>query len=146
MYQFANGLEDRNYAGKIVNATKAIITGLYPTDPDFKYPARLESGSEKIIQEANAVSLERLLQEFRIKWGIIDIISSAQMRVLFSRHRYGIQDLDDTGQIQDIIAKASSDYKILSHDADVQALSKIKYRNKLREAIYKLADELAENQ
>ena len=68
------------------------------------------------------------------------------MRVLFSRHRYGIQDLDDTGQIQDIIAKASSDYKILSHDADVQALSKIKYRNKLREAIYKLADELAENQ
>lgn len=146
LYQFANGLEDRNYAGKIVNATKAIITGLYPTDPDFKYPARLESGSEKIIQEANAVSLERLLQEFRIKWGIIDIISSAQMRVLFSRHRYGIQDLDDTGQIQDIIAKASSDYKILSHDADVQALSKIKYRNKLREAIYKLADELAENQ
>ena len=92
------------------------------------------------------MSLERLLQEFRIKWGIIDIISSAQMRVLFSRHRYGIQDLDDTGQIQDIIAKASSDYKILSHDADVQALSKIKYRNKLREAIYKLADEVAENQ
>lgn len=146
LYQFANGLEDRNYAGQIVNATKAIITGLYPSDPDFKYPAYLESGSEKIIQEANAVSLERLLQEFRIKWGIIDIISSAQMRVLFSRHRYGIQDLDDTGQIQDIIAKASSDYKILSHDADVQALSKIKYRNKLREAIYKLADELAENQ
>lgn len=146
LYQFANGLEDRNYAGKIVNATKAIITGLYPTDPDFKYPARLESGSEKIIQEANAVSLERLLQEFRIKWGIIDIISSAQMKVLFSRHRYGIQDLDDTGQIQDIIAKASSDYKILAHDADVQALSKIKYRNKLREAIYTLADKLTENQ
>ena len=146
LYQFANGLEDRNYAGKIVNATKAIITGLYPTDPDFKYPARLESGSEKIIQEANAVSLERLLQEFRIKWGIIDIISSAQMKVLFSRHRYGIQDLDDTGQIQEIIAKASSDYKILAHDADVQALSKIKYRNKLREAIYTLADKLAENQ
>ncbi len=146
LYQFANGLEDRNYAGKIVNATKAIITGLYPTDPDFKYPARLESGSEKIIQEANAVSLERLLQEFRIKWGIIDIISSAQMKVLFSRHRYGIQDLDDTGQIQEIIAKASSDYKILAHDADVQALSKIKYRNKLREAIYTLADKLTENQ
>lgn len=146
LYQFANGLEDRNYAGKIMNATKAIITGLYPTDPDFKYPARLESGSEKIIQEANAVSLERLLQEFRIKWGIIDIISSAQMKVLFSRHRYGIQDLDDTGQIQEIIAKASSDYKILAHDADVQALSKIKYRNKLREAIYTLADKLTENQ
>lgn len=146
LYQFANGLEDRNYAGKIVNATKAIITGLYPTDPNFKYPARLESGSEKIIQEANAVSLERLLQEFRIKWGIIDIISSAQMKVLFSRHRYGIQDLDDTGQIQEIIAKASSDYKILAHDADVQALSKIKYRNKLREAIYTLADKLTENQ
>lgn len=44
---------------------------------------------------------------------------SAQMRELFSRHRFGLQDLDDTGQIRDIIAGASSDYKTMTHDEEV---------------------------
>ncbi|MBE5965608.1 MAG: type I restriction endonuclease subunit R [Lachnospiraceae bacterium] len=139
--QFANGLEDRNYAIKIMNAVIAIMKGYFTVD---EYPAKI-SDSEQIIQVANNVSLDRHFQDFRIKWGIIDIISSKEMRELFSRHRYGLQDLDDTGQIRDIIAKASVDYKTLSHDEEVQALSKIKYRNGLREAIYELADELAEN-
>lgn len=143
--KFANGLEDRNYAMKIMNAAMAIIKGYYPPEgTNFKYPVKL-CDSEQIIQAANNVSLDRLFLDFRVKWGITDIITSAQMRELFSRHRYGLQDLDDTGQIRDIIAKASMDYKTLSHSEDVQALSKIKYRNGLREAIYELADELVEN-
>lgn len=144
--QFANGLEDRNYAEKIKNAATAILTGLYPANPDFKYPARLDSGSEMIIQEANNVSIDRLLQDFRIKWGIIDVITSTQMRELFERHRWGAQDLDNTGQLRDIIARASVNYKELSHDKDVQVLSRIKYRNSLRDAIYELADELTERE
>lgn len=143
--KFANGLEDRNYAMKIMNAAMAIIKGYYPPEgTNFKYPVKL-CDSEQIIQAANNVSLDRLFLDFRVKWGITDIITSAQMRELFSRHRYGLQDLDDTGQIRDIIAKASMDYKTLSHSEDVQALSKIKYRNGLREAIYELANELVEN-
>lgn len=145
IYQFANGLEDRGYAGKIINAADAIAKGLYPTDPNFKYPAKLDTGSEQIIQEASDVSLDRLLQEFRIKWGLIDVVTSAKMRMLFDRHRYGVQDLDDTGQIRDIVGKGSKDYAALSHDKEVQSLSRIKYRNKLREAIYELADRLVEN-
>lgn len=143
--QFANSLDDRNYAEKIKNAATAIITGQYPTDPDFKYPAKLDNGSEKIIMEANNVSVDRMLQEFRIKWGIVDVITSAQMREMFSRHKYGVQDLDDAGQIRDIIAQASVNYQQLSHDTKVQALSRIKYRNGLRDAIYGLADELTED-
>ncbi|WP_146549773.1 type I restriction endonuclease subunit R [Rummeliibacillus suwonensis] len=143
--QFANGLDDRNYATKIINAAVAIIKGHFPpAGSDFTYPAKLKD-SETIIQAANNVSLDRTFLDFRVKWGITDIITSAQMRELFSRHRYGMQDLDDTGQIRDIIAKASTDYKTLAHDEAVQKLSKIKYRNGLREAIYELADELAEN-
>ena len=57
----------------------------------------------------------------------------------------GKQDLDDTGQIKNIIAKASIKYKELAHNEKIQALSKIKYRNSLREAIYKLADEQVGN-
>ncbi|MNP72980.1 hypothetical protein D3C76_1696300 [compost metagenome] len=82
--------------------------------------------------------------DFRVKWGITEIITSAGMRELFSRHRYGLQDLDDTGQIRDIIAQASSNYMTLALDEGVQSLPKMKYRNGLRDAIYKLADELAE--
>ena len=73
------------------------------------------------------------------------IISSAEMKVLFERHRYGQRDLDDTGRIQDIIAKGSCNYTVLSHDKEVQELSRIRYRNGLRDAIYELADELADH-
>lgn len=143
--QFANGLDDRNYATKIMNAAIAIIKGHFPPEgSNFKYPVKL-SDSEQIIQAANNVSLDRMFLDFRVKWGITDIITSAQMCELFSRHRFGLQDLDDTGQIRDIIAQASSDYKTLAHDEEVQSLSKIKYRNGLREAIYELADGLVEN-
>lgn len=143
--QFANGLDDRNYAAKIMNATVAIIKGYFPpAGHDLKYPVKL-SDSEQIIQQANNVSLDRMFLDFRVKWGIADIITSAGMRELFSRHRYGLQDLDDTGQIRDIISQASTDYDTLAHDKKVQSLSKIKYRNGLREAIYELADELVES-
>lgn len=142
--QFANGLDDRNYATKIMNAATAIIKGHFPpAGSDFKYPVKL-SDSEHIIQQANNVSLDRRFLDFRVKWGITDIITSAQMRELFSRHRYGLQDLDDTGHIRDIIAQASSDYKTLAHDEKIQSLSKMKYRNGLRDAIYELADEMVE--
>ncbi|QWU16939.1 type I restriction enzyme, R subunit [Paenibacillus sophorae] len=142
--QFANGLDDRNYATKIMSAATAIIKGHFPpAGSNFKYPVKL-SDSEQIIQQAHNVSLDRMFLDFRVKWGIADIITSAGMRELFSRHRYGLQDLDDTGQIRDIIAQASADYTTLAHDAEVQSLSKIKYRNSLRDAIYELADEFAE--
>lgn len=142
---FANGLEDRNYATKIMNAAMAIIKGHFPPEgSNFKYPVKLKN-SEQIIQAANNVSLDRMFLDFRVKWGITDIITSAQIRELFSRHRYGMQDLDDNGQIRDIIAKATVNYKTLAHGEEIQALSKIKYRNSLREAIYELADELVES-
>ncbi|ASA25698.1 type I restriction endonuclease subunit R [Paenibacillus donghaensis] len=143
--QFANGLDDRHYATKIMNAATAIIEGHFPpAGSDFKYPVKLED-SELVIQQANNISLDRMFLDFRVKWGIADIITSAQMRELFSRHRYGLQDLDDTGQIRDIIAQASSNYALLSHDEKVQSLTKMKYRNGLRDAIYKLADELVKS-
>jgi len=143
--QFANGMDDRNYATKIINAAVAIAKGFFPPQGSgFKYPAKLND-SDSIILEANNVSLDRTFLDFRVKWGIADVLTSAQMRELFSLHHYGQQDLDDTGQLRKIIANASNSYKTLAHDEEVQGLPKIKYRNSLREAIYKLADELAES-
>ena len=141
--QFANGLEDRAYAARIIKAAEAIVKRLYPTDEaNLKYPFKLED-CEEVIQGANRASLDKTFVHFRVKWGITEIVSNAQMREMFARHQYSQQDLDDTGQIKAILAKAAESYKTIADDAEVQALSKIKYRNGLREAIYQLADELA---
>lgn len=143
--QFANGLDDRNYAAKILSAAVAIIKGHFPPKgSDTKYPVKLKN-SEEIIMRANNVNVDRQLLDFRNKWGITDIINSAQMREMFSQHKLGQLDLDDTKRISNIIAEASAGYKQLATDEGVQGLTKIKYRNGLRAAIYEVADEMAEN-
>ncbi len=142
--QFANGLDDRIYATKILNAADAIRKGEYPPEgADFTFPADLKD-CENVICAANTISVDRVFLNFRGKWGITDVITSAGMRGLFSSHHYGKQDLDDAGELSDIIKRASEEYKTMALDEDVQTLSKIKYRNGLREAIYKLADKMAE--
>jgi type I restriction enzyme R subunit len=143
--QFANGLEDRQYATRVVNAADAIARGEYPTEGSgFEYPAKLKNteDTDRVISRANTVTLDRLLQDFRIKWGLVDVISSTKMRALFSRHHYGLQDLDDMGEIRKIVAQGSSEYRTLAHDESIQRLTKIKYRSGLREALYDLADDL----
>lgn len=140
--QFANGLDDRNYASKIINAADSIAKGYFPpARSNFNYPARLQN-STQIIEDANNISLDRLLIDFKAQWGITDLINNAQMRTWFSRHRFGEQDLDDTNQITHLVTQASIDYADLAFDPKVQKLSKIKYRNELRVAIYQLADDL----
>lgn len=140
--QFANGLEDRPYAAQIVKAAEAIVNKIYPpVGANLTYPIKLDDCGQ-VIQSANRASLDRMFLHFRVKWGITDIVTNAQMHEMFSHHRYGQQDLDDTGQVKSILAKATESYKTMADDEDVQALPKIKYRNGLREAIYQLADEL----
>jgi type I restriction enzyme R subunit len=142
--QFAKGMDDRVYAGKVINAAKAIRNGDFPSkDSDFTYPAQLQD-CQNVINLANNISVDRVFLDFRGKWGITDIITSAGMRQLFSQHRYGEKDLDGTGIITEILTKASLVYNDMSLDKNVQSLSKIKYRNSLREAIYKLADHMSE--
>lgn len=140
--QFANGLEDRPYAAQIVKAAEAIVNKIYPpVGANLTYPVKLNDCGQ-VIQSANRASLDRMFLRFRVKWGITDIVTNAQMHEMFSHHRYGQQDLDDTGRIKGLLAKATESYKTMADDEGVQALSKIKYRNGLREAIYQLADEL----
>lgn len=146
--QFANGLDDRGYAKTIMKAALAIIRGDYPpADSGLVFPVKLTSrtAGERVIQEASDQSLDRLLVEFRSKWGITDVIKNAELRTLFERHQYGKQDLDDTGRIKQLLADAAGEYKHMAFDDDVKTLTRIKYRNSLREAVYALADEWVED-
>lgn len=146
--QFAKGLDDRGYAGRILQAVGAIVRGDYPpANSGVIYPVRLSSQAEgeKVILAASNASIDRTLLDFRNKWGITDVIRSAEMRELFASHHYGQRDLDDAGIVTRIISEASNTYKIMAQDEAVQALPRIKYRNGLRDAIYEMADKLAEN-
>ncbi|MEY8563081.1 HsdR family type I site-specific deoxyribonuclease [Eggerthellaceae bacterium 3-80] len=143
--QFANGLEDRSYAKRILKASSAIIQGLFPpAGSGFTYPAKLDD-SDLVITAANDVTLNQVLLEFRLKWGITDVVTNRQLRTMFDTHQYHEKDLDDTGQLSRLINEASSSYKAMAADDAVRELSKIKYRNGLRDAIYDLADELAQD-
>ena len=141
--RFASGLEDRSYAKEITNAATAIYNGSYQAE---HYPVENLTESNSIIQAANNVILDHILIDFRVKWGITDIINSTQMREMFSRHQYGMQDLDNTGQLRDLITEAGKNYRILAREPEIRDLNKIRYRNDLRQAIYRLADQMAENQ
>lgn len=135
--KFANGLDDRNYANKIKNTADMIMKKEYEAD---EYPVKLENGND-IIEKATNKNIETKIYKFRVKWGIADIITTQSIKELFSKHRYGEKDLDDTNQIQEIVTEATKTYKEYAQE-EVKELSKIKYRNSLREAIYEFADEL----
>lgn len=139
--QLANILEDRGFAARIKNAVKAITEGIYKA---ITYPVLLED-SKQVIEKANNQSIDRYFLEFRLKWGITEVVKSDELRKLFYYHKSRQLDLDDTGILREIIAKASFNYKVLSNDEQIKSLNKIKYRNRLRDAIYELADEFVEN-
>lgn len=136
--KFANSLEDRSYASKISKATEAIVSGEYEYD---EYPANLDN-SEEVIEKASQINLQKQFLDFKNKWGLVEVVTTPELLELFARHKFGMQDLDDKGEIREIIMNASSGYKVLANDEEVKSLSKIKYRNNLREAIYKFADQL----
>ena len=141
--RFASGLEDRGHAKEITNAATAIYNGSYQAE---HYPVENLTESDSIIQAANKIILDHIPIDFRVKWGITDAINNTQMREMFSRHQYGMQDLDSTGQLRDLITEAGKNYRLLAREPEIRDLNKIRYRNDLRQAIYQLADEMAENQ
>ena len=141
--RFASGLEDRGHAKEITNAATAIYNGSYQAE---HYPVENLTESDSIIQASNKIILDHILIDFRVKWGITDAINNTQMREMFSRHQYGMQDLDSTGQLRDLITEAGKNYRLLAREPEIRDLNKIRYRNDLRQAIYQLADEMAENQ
>ena len=150
--KFADGLEDRDYARDIYRTTEAIMNREFPpAGSDLKYPYKLYN-SEDVVKESNAISLQKLLQDaeytsmqkvylaFRIKWSMTDIATNAQIRAIIADHEYGKRDLEESYELEEIITIGSRNYKELTNDNDVRGMSKFKYANNVRDAFYQLAD------
>lgn len=140
--KFADTLEDRSFARAITNAADAIFNGHFPTDDmNIKYPVK-PGGATKIIEDANKVNIDKKLLDFRIKWGIVDLITAKDIRNLVLNHKLGEHDLDDTNQVSELLLEAMKTYKRMAYDEEVRSLSKIKYRTKFKEALLEIADEI----
>ena len=136
---FAMALDDRQYAKQINNAVDAIYKGTYPPEgKDIQYPVKLTSLD--VIEDVNTMIMKDDIFDFRLKWGIIDVISNDEILDLFSRHTAGKQDLDSTGRISKLKKDARAEYQAKAQDIDIVSLNKIKYGNELVAALYKFAD------
>ena len=136
---FAMALDDRQYAKQINNAVDAIYKGTYPPEgKDIQYPVKLTS--LEVIEDVNTMIMKDDIFDFRLKWGIIDVISNDEILDLFSRHTAGKQDLDSTGRISKLKKDARAEYQAKAQDKDIISLNKIKYGNELVAALYKFAD------
>ena len=136
---FAMALDDRQYAKQINNAADAIYKGTYPPEgKTIQYPVKLTS--LEVIEDVNTMIMKDDIFDFRLKWGIIDVISNDEILDLFSRHTAGKQDLDSTGRISKLKKDARAEYHAKAQDKDIISLNKIKYGNELVAALYKFAD------
>ena len=136
---FAMALDDRKYAKQINNAVDAIYKGTYPPEgKELQYPVKLSS--LEVIEDVNTMIMKDDIFDFRLKWGIIDVISNDEILDLFSRHTAGKQDLDSTGRISKLKKDARAEYQAKAQDTNIVSLNKIKYGNELVAALYKFAD------
>lgn len=144
--KFAYSIEEKGYAQQIRSAVRAIEAGEYPQDKE-SFKELSVSELRGAIIEASGISVDRKLLDFRNHWGITDVVSGSELKQMFAKHRYGDKaDLDEAGALTKIITQGSASYSELATDIGVQKLSKIKYRNELREAFYVLADEMGEGE
>ncbi|MEY8467782.1 type I restriction endonuclease subunit R [Faecalibaculum rodentium] len=142
--KFANTLEDIPQAKQIIAAAKAIIRKEYPPrNSGMTYPYQL-TNSLDVVSDVNRITVRKRILDFRNKWGITDVVSYQELMDLMKHHGYEKQDLDMAGQLTNILKEGAQNYQVMAEDPAIRSLSRLKYRNGLRAAVYALADSLTE--
>lgn len=149
IHEHADTLENIEEAKRIKNGSNIIVSGQFPfEEKNIKYPVKFESYEDagEIYTMANGFDAQMQIDSFIKQWGLVDVVTISELENLISTHTYSKEDLNDTEKITKIQKKAAKDlqYQKTATDEEVQKLKKIKYRNQLSKAIYKLADKLIE--
>ena len=126
---------------KLINTASAAKDGLIPVS----YPVEPRDIGNIVHKHVAQTRREKIL-EFRQKWGLVDVISAAEIiNSIIDRHTPDRDDINDGEYLSDLLRAATID-RFYQHDAtdpEIRQLPKIRYRRYLREAIRKLADEIA---
>ena len=139
---YMDGVEDRNYARQVNEASEAILNRSYPTEESgLKFPYKFDGSNMlmKNIQSAQKAYLDKLMNTFRHKWGLLEVITNDQLRAIIANHEFKNDDLNPEG-MKDLLREAAKNYKDQSNDPEIRDFSKLKYRDSLKQAILELAD------
>lgn len=136
--KIADQIEDRKYANQIKQTAKGLLNG--EIKPDYPvHPRQVK----QLISDTSIKSKRAEIGDFRKKWGLLDV-DLRKMNQMLDHHIVGKDDLDSTGMLSSIIARGQADYRDYVEDEGIKSLTKIKYRNHLRQALEKFADEIIE--
>ncbi|WP_302804203.1 DUF6908 domain-containing protein, partial [Eubacterium callanderi] len=83
------------------------------------------------------------IRRFMRTWGLENCTTFESLEIMMQHHQSGKQDMDDRGELSNLMNRARQDYAQTAN-ADVAALSWIKYRNAFRQAFYELADDICQ--
>ncbi len=97
------------------------------------------------MEKAQERIVGRKISEFINHWGLIESTSAGYMKDLVNMHQLGVDDLDKQGKLNELMFKAKEKYKKYAV-IEIAELTWIDYRNQLREAAYKLAEEIKEKE
>lgn len=137
--KFADQLDDHKQSEQIKRAAKALLTGDL-TAPD--YPMQAKDANKMVMEHAQR-SKRAEIGDFRKRWGLLDV-NQTTFEEMLDRHVKNQDDLDNDGALSIIIREGASAYRDYVDDETISSLSRIKYRNQLRAALQKFADNLAE--
>nr|WP_232842601.1 hypothetical protein [Levilactobacillus tujiorum] len=138
----ADQLDDRQYGKQIKRMTSDVHNNQLASGLVKSYPVKADD-VKGILDEHNKRSRRAAIVEFRTKWGLVDAegvrdwINSA-----LDRHVVGNDDLNENNEVTNIITGGQKYYKADALDEDIRQLSKIKYRNELRNEFSKFADQI----
>lgn len=139
--QIADQIPDEHYRQQVKHFNQDLYEG---NTEVATYPVQTEDVKQLILDHANNRKRMQILA-FKKRWGLVDIPSTKQINGLLLHHTLGADDLNQMGELNNIIHEAQGYYETDAEDPKVRTLHKLKYRNHLRQAFTEFADQLKRN-
>lgn len=109
--------------------------------PVFSDTNIINEALEKSEKESDFQDITKFIYE----WGIGNATTPQQLYNLISKHRKGVKDLDNQGEVSDLLKAVRFDYKKLAIN-EYAELTWIRYINQFKSSIYELAEKIKENE
>lgn len=136
--ELSDRMDDRKKAEQINNFAQHVLQ----TDvKNVNYPVN-QDDVDHLLEKYSNTSMREDILNYKREWGLVDIPENQKVNEIIYNHVEGADDLNTDGELDMIIMEASEVYRTDAENPEVQSLSKIKYRRKLRESINEFADDI----
>jgi type I restriction enzyme R subunit len=137
----ADQLEDRKLAEQVKDTAGAVRSG---ESRAASYPATSQDAG-KVVRNHSEDAKRRDILQFKRQWGLVDIATANELiNAMIERHIPNKDDLNVAGELMELTREAADYYSTDAEDAEIQKLSKVKYRNQFREAFRTFADKISQ--